>query len=957
MPALELNANLFSGDCFSGQGLTPVYDYSQSPAGDVILNRLTTCSKESPPPTSTTPTSACGIEQTVFEKIGTDPAFQDPAHEIDTCSTSSTRSDAARHVLDECYPSNVTSFLLQRDNKNLQALRHGAVTVDIQPSPRFTGAGYGIKNMPPFSSQLKQQQQEHQQQGRSLLTVPEASGRGTRSDLSQLRGNASLKGMYVRAWFDTLGPHSLPAYVNVVNNGVLKTLAGDTKLHIETRNHPLNTSADSQLLDFINSGTDASVAVFVIFALSFIPASVLVFLVRERVSRCKFMQLSTGCAPWQYWLACFLWDMSCYLCATGLCVMVFASFGVDGYSGRNLGAVSALLVLYGVSCTSLMYPFSFAFRVPSSAYVTMVVVNLFIGMTTTLATFVLDRFPWNRALTNTNQTLKKLFLLFPNYCFGRGLLNIATNEYSTQYYGVEAQLYGNEPPPFTNPFVWEIAGEVMLIMAMQALGFFLLTLAIEHRLLQRALQGLLPAARSRLGSIWRWRASGYQRLESSAPHGGGIALVQRRGGEGGDVDVDVDVDGGTGEGTDSGSCPQTETVGQNAHEQPRHNESGECREPVTAGEAGVGDDAELQAEVLAMQRDAAAFAVRVEHLTKRYEPRHGGFKRLLGQLGWLRVCGGTNGCGSDAAPAAAREAPRAAAVDNVSFGVRHGECFGLLGVNGAGKTTTFKVISGEHRASAGDVFLDGHCVRGGVRGRERRVGYCPQEDALLPLLTCAEHMHLFGELRGMAAAAVDESTHVLFDVLGLQAWADTRASQLSGGTKRKLSLGIALLGTRSAVLLDEPSAGMDAHAKRFLWSRVLAVVRSGRSVLLTSHSMEECEALCTRLTIMVDGKLKCIGSPQHLKSKHGDGYTLVLKARGNLPVSEGNVRAHFPGAHAVESHRGYARFFVPTAAAQPLSRAFARALALQREHGLEHFSIGQTTLEDVFCKFAQVEAA
>jgi hypothetical protein len=146
---------------------------------------------------------------------------------------------------------------------------------------------------------------------------------------------------------------------------------------------------------------------------------------------------------------------------------------------------------------------------------------------------------------------------------------------------------------------------------------------------------------------------------------------------------------------------------------------------------------------------------------------------------------------------------------------------------------------------------------------------------------------------------------------------------------------------------------MDAHAKRFLWSRVVNVVSSGCSVLLTSHSMEECEALCTRVAIMVKGRLHCIGTPQFIKSKYGDGYTLVLKCAASVvDCVHDAVQESFVGTTLVESHRGYCRFIVPTKSALPLSATFQKLLVLKGKFSIEHFTISQTSLEDVFLKFS-----
>merc|ERR1711953_700769 len=173
---------------------------------------------------------------------------------------------------------------------------------------------------------------------------------------------------------------------------------------------------------------------------------------------------------------------------------------------------------------------------------------------------------------------------------------------------------------------------------------------------------------------------------------------------------------------------------------------------------------------------------------------------------------------------------------------------------------------------------NGFNIKTNLDEARRNLGYCPQFDALNPLLTGREHLRLYARLRGLSEASVNKYTEWCLKRLGLAPYADRAAGTYSGGNKRKLSTAIALIGRPSMVFLDEPTSGMDPGARRFLWNCVLEMIRGGQSVILTSHSMEECEALCTRLAIMVNGTFKCHGSIQHLKNRFGSGYTLTLRS-------------------------------------------------------------------------------
>ncbi|XP_028043813.1 ATP-binding cassette sub-family A member 1 isoform X2 [Bombyx mandarina] len=222
---------------------------------------------------------------------------------------------------------------------------------------------------------------------------------------------------------------------------------------------------------------------------------------------------------------------------------------------------------------------------------------------------------------------------------------------------------------------------------------------------------------------------------------------------------------------------------------------------------------------------------------------------------------------------------RLVAVDRLTFAVRGGECFGLLGVNGAGKTSTFRMLTGDARVSDGDALVHGHSVRAHVQDVHRLIGYCPQFDALFDNLTARETLQIFCLLRGIPQRVGDVLAHRLAVELGFVVHYDKKVHECSGGTKRKISTAVALLSASSLVFLDEPTTGMDPASKRLVWRGISSAVGGGRSVVLTSHSMEECEALCSKLTVMVNGRLCCLGSLQHLKSKFSQGYTIVIKCR------------------------------------------------------------------------------
>ncbi|RLN46989.1 hypothetical protein BBJ29_006669 [Phytophthora kernoviae] len=219
------------------------------------------------------------------------------------------------------------------------------------------------------------------------------------------------------------------------------------------------------------------------------------------------------------------------------------------------------------------------------------------------------------------------------------------------------------------------------------------------------------------------------------------------------------------------------------------------------------------------------------------------------------------------------------AVRNLSFGLPKGECFGYLGINGAGKTTTMKMMTGDILPTSGTGTLGGFDILGEQLEVRRLIGYCPQFDALFELMTVREHLELFARIKGVARADLESVVKALMHQMNLDDFENKLAGTLSGGNKRKLSVAIALIGSPPIVFLDEPSTGMDPVSRRFMWNVIAAIStqRKESTIILTTHSMEECEALCTRVGIMVGGRLRCLGSVQHLKNRFGDGLMLELK--------------------------------------------------------------------------------
>uniref|UniRef100_A0A7E4VBK1 ABC transporter domain-containing protein n=2 Tax=Panagrellus redivivus TaxID=6233 RepID=A0A7E4VBK1_PANRE len=293
------------------------------------------------------------------------------------------------------------------------------------------------------------------------------------------------------------------------------------------------------------------------------------------------------------------------------------------------------------------------------------------------------------------------------------------------------------------------------------------------------------------------------------------------------------------------------------------------------------------------------------------------------------------------------------AVKGLSFAARKGECFGLLGVNGAGKTTTFSMLTGRLPIGGGDAFIRGNSVGTGGFSSFRLLGYCPQFDALNLRLTAREQLAFFARIRGIRECDIPKTVDWAIAKMHLNAYATKVSGAYSGGNKRKLSAAIALVADPPVVLLDEPSAGMDVASQSFMWQLILQLRRSDRTVILTSHSMEECEAVCSRTAIMVDGQFKCLGSIQHLKQRFGQGYTLTVKLAptGNGETAKHFVLKHVPGSSFASQHC-QTMFFRIDSDKCNLSTAFDGIARLHEAVPVEDYALSQTTLDDVFVTFA-----
>lgn len=209
------------------------------------------------------------------------------------------------------------------------------------------------------------------------------------------------------------------------------------------------------------------------------------------------------------------------------------------------------------------------------------------------------------------------------------------------------------------------------------------------------------------------------------------------------------------------------------------------------------------------------------------------------------------------------------AVDNLSLEIKGGEFVSLLGVNGAGKTTTIKMLSCLTAPDEGDAFLGGHSVRTEASKVKKIIGVSPQETAVAPLLTVRENVEFIAGIYGFPKEKIREKTEETLSSFGLTEEADKKAKNLSGGMMRRLSIALALVSEPEILFLDEPTLGLDVIARRELWKKISAL-KGKITVVLTTHYLEEAEALSDRIAVMKKGKLLTVGTAEEIVAETGE---------------------------------------------------------------------------------------
>ena len=276
-------------------------------------------------------------------------------------------------------------------------------------------------------------------------------------------------------------------------------------------------------------------------------------------------------------------------------------------------------------------------------------------------------------------------------------------------------------------------------------------------------------------------------------------------------------------------------------------------------------------------------------------------------------------------------------VDDLSLQIDAGECLGVIGPNGAGKTTTIRMCLGLIAPDAGTIEAFGLPIPAQVREAKKRIGVVTQFDSLDPDFSCAENLRVYGRYFGLPMATINARIPKLLAFAALQSKANAKPGELSGGMRRRLSLGRALINDPDLLLLDEPTTGLDPQARHLMWERLQNLLQQGKSILLTTHFMDEAERLCGRLLVLDHGRAIAVGTPRGLIAEHLESDVIEVYGEG----AKATAIAHGALAQRVETSGETVFFYLRDP--KPLLQVLATDHSVRYLHR-------PANLEDLFLK-------
>ena len=279
------------------------------------------------------------------------------------------------------------------------------------------------------------------------------------------------------------------------------------------------------------------------------------------------------------------------------------------------------------------------------------------------------------------------------------------------------------------------------------------------------------------------------------------------------------------------------------------------------------------------------------------------------------------------------------AVNNIDLSIKEGELFSLLGPNGAGKTTAIKMLCCLLKPSSGTATIMGHDINEDPMAVKQIIDVSPQETAIAEHLNAWENLSLIGGIRGLAKEEVKERSEELLEIVGLTKRAKEQVRKFSGGMKRRLSIAMALVSDPQVLFLDEPTLGLDPQSRRGMWEHI-AELKGKTTILLTTHYLEEADALADRIAIIDEGKIAALGTPQELKDSISNMQVMVVKAKNLTPGAIEGLKEIYSEVKATEDGIEIR--------AKELS--FYEIVDYLRPRGIaiQSVSLKQPTLDDVF---------
>uniref|UniRef100_A0A8C5SLX9 ABC transporter domain-containing protein n=1 Tax=Laticauda laticaudata TaxID=8630 RepID=A0A8C5SLX9_LATLA len=300
------------------------------------------------------------------------------------------------------------------------------------------------------------------------------------------------------------------------------------------------------------------------------------------------------------------------------------------------------------------------------------------------------------------------------------------------------------------------------------------------------------------------------------------------------------------------------------------------------------------------------------------------------------------------------------ATNYLSLCVKKGEVLGILGPNGAGKTTLINILAGEIEPTSGQVLMGDYCLGENIMDNSiKYMGYCPQTNPLWPNVTLQEHFEIYGAIKGMSPSDRIEIIKCFSKALDLKEHLQKRVKKIGAGVKRKLCFALSMLGNPHITLLDEPSTGMDPIAIQHMWKAIRAAFKSKeRAAILATHYMAEAEAICDRVAVLVSGKLRYIGTVQHLKTKFGRGYFLEMKLKETPETQQKEylqrkILSIFPNANCLKSFASILAYKIPKEDVQSLALVFSKLEEAKHAFNIEEYSFSQATLDQVFVELVK----